>query len=32
VIGAVFDGNIHSIGGAFGYDPELNRAITVSTA
>lgn len=32
VIGAAFDGNIHSIGGAYGYDPELNRTVTVSTA
>ena len=32
VIGAAFDGNIHSLGGAFGYDGELNRTITVSTA
>jgi len=32
VIGAAFDGNIHSLGGAFGYDGELNRTVTVSTA
>lgn len=32
VIGAVFDGNIHSLGGAFAYDPALNRSVTVSTA
>jgi Peptidase S46 len=32
VIGAVFDGNIHSLGGDYGYDPVLNRAIAVSTA
>ena len=32
VIGAAFDGNIHSLGGSFGYDPELNRTVTVSTA
>ena len=32
VIGALFDGNIHSLGGNFGYDPALNRAIVVSTA
>jgi V8-like Glu-specific endopeptidase len=32
VIGAVFDGNIHSLGGNYGYDPELNRSVTVSTA
>ena len=32
VIGAVFDGNIHSLGGDYGYDPVLNRAVSVSTA
>jgi hypothetical protein len=32
VIGAAFDGNIHSIGGNFGYDPVLNRTVAVSTA
>ncbi|HZW16996.1 MAG TPA: S46 family peptidase [Brevundimonas sp.] len=32
VIGAAFDGNIHSLGGAFGYDGELNRTVSVSTA
>ena len=32
VVGAVFDGNIHSLGGSFGYDPALNRAVTASTA
>jgi len=32
VIGAVFDGNIHSLGGDFGFDPRLNRAIAVLTA
>jgi V8-like Glu-specific endopeptidase len=32
VIGAAFDGNIHSLGGSFGYDPALNRTISVSTA
>ena len=30
VIGAVFDGNIHSLGGAYYFDPELNRTVTVS--
>lgn len=30
VIGALFDGNIHSLGGAFGYDPVLNRSVVVS--
>ena len=32
VIGAAFDGNIHSIGGNYGYDPALNRTVVVSTA
>ncbi len=32
VIGAVFDGNIHSLGGEYGYDPNLNRSVAVSTA
>ncbi|HVK41292.1 MAG TPA: S46 family peptidase [Phenylobacterium sp.] len=32
VLGAAFDGNIHSLGGAFGYDGELNRTVSVSTA
>jgi hypothetical protein len=32
VIGAVFDGNIHSLGGAFAYDGKVNRGVAVSTA
>jgi hypothetical protein len=32
VIGAAFDGNIHSLGGTYGYDPELNRTVVVSAA
>jgi len=32
VIGAAFDGNIHSLGGAYGYDPALNRTVVVSSA
>ncbi|MDO9471691.1 MAG: S46 family peptidase [Caulobacter sp.] len=32
VIGAAFDGNIHSLGGAYGYDPVLNRMVVVSSA
>jgi hypothetical protein len=32
VIGAIFDGNIYSLGGDYGYDPTLNRAVSVSTA
>jgi V8-like Glu-specific endopeptidase len=32
VIGAVFDGNINSLGGAFGFDDTSNRSVIVSTA
>ena len=32
VIGTVFDGNIHSLGGDYGYDPALNRSVAVSAA
>jgi len=32
VLGAAFDGNIHSLGGNYGYDPVLNRTVVVSTA
>jgi hypothetical protein len=32
VIGAAFDGNIHSLGGDYGYDPALNRSVAVSAA
>ena len=32
VIGAIFDGNIHSLGGAFAFDPAINRSVAVSTA
>ncbi|MEZ5937449.1 MAG: S46 family peptidase [Hyphomonadaceae bacterium] len=31
VIGLAFDGNIHSLGGAFGYDPVLNRTVSVAS-
>lgn len=31
VIGTAFDGNIHSLGGSFGYDGSLNRTVSVST-
>ena len=30
VIGAAFDGNIHSMGGNYGYDGTLNRTVSVS--
>ncbi|HEY8024101.1 MAG TPA: S46 family peptidase [Burkholderiaceae bacterium] len=29
VVGLIFDGNIHSLGGAFWYDPRYNRAVAV---
>src|SRR5579863_9579033 len=29
VIGLIFDGNIHSLGGDFGYDGNVNRAVSV---
>jgi Peptidase S46 len=32
VVGAIFDGNIHSLGGEFGFDPRLNRSVAVLTA
>jgi len=32
VLGAVFDGNIESLGGAFGFDGRVNRTVIVSTA
>ncbi|WP_442964071.1 S46 family peptidase [Pseudomonas sp. FW305-33] len=32
MIGAIFDGNIHSLGGDYGYDPALNRSVAVSAA
>ncbi len=32
VIGAAFDGNIHSLGGNYGYDGELNRTVVVSSS
>jgi hypothetical protein len=31
VVGAIFDGNIHSLGGDFGFDPKLNRSVAVLT-
>ena len=32
VIGAVFDGNIHSLGGAYFFDEATNRTVIASTA
>ena len=32
VAGLIFDGNIHSLGGDYGYDPVLNRAVAVDSA
>lgn len=32
VIGTAFDGNIHSIGGSYGFDARVNRTIVVSAA
>ncbi|MGE5361348.1 MAG: S46 family peptidase [Bacteroidales bacterium] len=32
IIGAVFDGNLHSNGGAYGYDGRLNRTVAVAAA
>lgn len=29
IVGVVFDGNVHSLGGAYGFDPKLNRAVSV---
>ena len=31
VIGAAFDGNLHSLGGNYGYDGMINRTVVVST-
>jgi len=32
VIGTAFDGNIQSLGGDYGYDPRVNRAVALSAA
>src|SRR5258706_5542436 len=32
VVGAIFDGNIHSLGGEYFFDPVLNRSVSVSTS
>jgi hypothetical protein len=31
-VGLVFDGNIWSLGGNYGFDPALNRTVAVDTA
>ncbi len=31
IVGLVFDGNIHSVGGHFGYDEALNRTVSVAS-
>ena len=32
ILGAAFDGNIHSLGGDYGYDGSINRTVVISTA
>jgi hypothetical protein len=32
VIGLIFDGNIHSLGGEYGFNPDTNRAVAVHSA
>ena len=32
VVGLIFDGNIHSLGGDYGYEPKMNRAVAVHSA
>lgn len=32
VIGLIFDGNIQSLGGTYGFDPKVNRAVSVHSA
>ncbi len=32
LVGLIFDGNIHSLGGAFGYDGATNRSVAVDSA
>ncbi len=29
VVGLIFDGDIQSLGGSYGYDPYVNRAVAV---
>jgi V8-like Glu-specific endopeptidase len=30
IVGLIFDGNLQSLGGDFGFDPEQNRAVAVA--
>ena len=32
IVGLAFDGNIHSLGGSFGYDETMNRCVGVHSA
>jgi hypothetical protein len=32
ILGAAFDGNIHSLGGDYGYDGTINRTVVVATS
>ncbi|CAN5876343.1 hypothetical protein BH11PSE1_BH11PSE1_17450 [soil metagenome] len=32
ILGAAFDGNIHSLGGDYGYDGSINRTVVVATS
>lgn len=32
VVGLIFDGNIHSLGGNYGFDPALNRSVAVHSS
>ena len=32
ILGAAFDGNIHSLGGNYGYDGSINRTVVVATS
>ena len=32
IVGLIFDGNIHSISGSYGFDPVMNRSVAVHPA